>query len=68
MRINRNGTLPTTKAPEENFTGDVSVSDYFERGSPSRIAGATVTFTPGSRTPWKVNPLGQTLSVTSGVG
>ena len=68
MQLDRNGTLPTNKAPEENFTGDVYVSDYFEREAPSRLAGATVTFTPAARTPWKVNPLGQTLIVTSGVG
>lgn len=68
MKLDRNGTLPTRKAPEKNFTGDVYVSDYFQREAPSRLAGATVTFTPGARTPWKVNPLGQTLIVTSGVG
>ena len=68
MRIYRNGTLPINKAPEKNFTGDVYISDYFEREAPSRLTGATVTFTPGARTPWKVNPLGQTLIVTSGVG
>ena len=68
MRVYRNGTLPTNKAPEKNFTGDAYISGYFEREAPSRLAGATVTFTPGSRTPWKVNPLGQTLIVTSGVG
>lgn len=68
MKIYRNGTLPTNKAPEKNFTGDVYISDYFECEAPSRLVGATVTFTPGSRTPWKVNPLGQTLIVTSGIG
>lgn len=68
MQIYRNGTLPTNKAPEKNFTGEVYISDYFEREAPSRLIGATVTFTPGSRTPWKVNPLGQTLIVTSGIG
>ena len=68
MHVDRSGTLPTNKAPEANFTGDVSISGYFERAAPSRLAGATVTFAPGARTPWKVNPLGQTLIVTSGVG
>ena len=68
MQLDRNGTSPTAKAPEANFTGDVTISGYFEREAPSRLAGATVTFAPGSRTPWKVNPLGQTLIVTSGVG
>lgn len=68
MQIYRNGILPTIKAPEKNFTGDVYISDYFEREAPSRLIGATVTFAPGARTPWKVNPLGQTLLVTSGIG
>ena len=68
LQIHRAGSLPTTQAPEQNFTGDVSISDYFERAAPSRLISATVTFAPGARTPWKVNPLGQTLLVTSGVG
>ena len=68
MHIDRGGTLPTNKAPEKTFTGDVQISGYFQRDAPSRLAGATATFAPGSRTPWKVNPLGQTLIVTSGVG
>lgn len=68
MKIHQLGSLPTKKAPEKNFTGDVYISDYFEQAAPSRLVGATVTFTPGARTPWKVNPLGQTLIVTSGVG
>ncbi|HEX8426446.1 (R)-mandelonitrile lyase [Hymenobacter sp.] len=68
LRIYPLGSLPTRKAPEQNFTGYVSISNYFERAAPSRLVSATVTFAPGARTPWKVNPLGQTLFVTSGVG
>ena len=68
MQIDRAGTSPTRKAPERSFTGDVTIGGYFRREAPSRLAGATATFAPGSRTPWKVNPLGQTLIVTSGVG
>jgi quercetin dioxygenase-like cupin family protein len=68
MRIYRNGNLSSKKTPENNFTGDVYISDYFECESPSRLIGATVTFAPGARTPWKVNPLGQTLIVTNGIG
>lgn len=68
MKIDRTGSLPTVLAPERAFTGNVYISDYFERGAPSRLAGATVTFAPGARTPWKVNPLGQTLIVISGIG
>jgi quercetin dioxygenase-like cupin family protein len=68
MQLYRNNSLPTNKAPEQTFTGDVYISGYFQRATPSRLAGASVTFTPGSRTPWKVNPLGQTVVVTRGVG
>ena len=68
MRIYRNGASPAEKAPEENFTGDVTISGYFEREAPSRLVGATVSFAPGARTPWKTNPLGQTLIVTNGIG
>lgn len=68
MQIDRKGTLPTIRAPEEGFTGDVYISDYFSREAPSQLIGATVTFKPGARTPWKTNPLGQTLIVTSGIG
>lgn len=68
MHIHRNGTLPADRAPERNFTGEVYITGYFEREAPSRLAGATVAFAPGARTPWKVNPLGQTLIVMSGVG
>ncbi len=68
MQLNRNGSLPTNKARETSFTGDVYISGYFQRAAPSRLAGATAIFTPGSRTPWKINPFGQTLIVISGVG
>ena len=67
MQIHRNGS-PTTRAPEATFTGDVQIGGYFRRPAPSRLVGAYVSFAPGSRTPWKVNPAGQTLVVTGGVG
>ena len=68
MQFYRNSTLPTNKAPESTFTGHVYIGGYFQRQAPSRLAGASVTCPPGARTPWKVNPLGQTVIVTSGVG
>lgn len=68
MQLYRNGSGPTNRAPESTFTGEVFISGYFRREAPSRLAGAVATFTPGSRTPWKADPLGQTLIVTSGVG
>lgn len=68
MEIQRSGTQATRKGPEENFTGDVYVDNYFSREAPSRVTGAVVTFTPGARTAWHTHPLGQTLFVTSGRG
>ena len=68
MQIYHSSTLPTSRAPEENFTGNVTIGGYFRREAPSRVVSATVTCAPGSRTPWKVNPLGQTLVVLSGAG
>lgn len=68
MQLHRNGTLPSSTPPEKTFTGDVEISGYFRREAPSQLAGAIVNFAPGARTPWKTNPLGQTLVVLSGVG
>jgi quercetin dioxygenase-like cupin family protein len=68
MQLHRNGSEPPTTAPERGFTGGVAISGYFRRQAPSRLAGATVMFPPGARTPWKVNPAGQTVVITSGVG
>ncbi len=68
MDIHHAATEPTDRAPEASFVGDVQIGGYFERSSPSRLSGATVPFAPGSRTPWKANPAGQTIVVTSGVG
>ena len=68
MKINRNGSLPTNKITGENFTGDVYISDYVAYAAPSRLVCATITCLPGARTSWKINPLGQTLIVLSGIG
>lgn len=68
MHIQRHESGPSAIAPEGTFTGDVVISGYFRREAPSRLAGAAATFPPAARTPWKVNPLGQTIIVTSGTG
>ncbi len=68
ISIQKSCSLQIDKAPEKSFTGDVYISNYIERPAPSQLISATVSFTPGSRTPWKINPLGQTLIVISGVG
>lgn len=47
---------PAKQPMEPGFTEEVLISDYFRREAPSRLAGATITFGPGARTPWKMNP------------
>ena len=68
MKIERSADLSMSSPPESTFTGDVRIGGFFRRDDPSRLAGAIVDFAPGARTPWKVNPIGQTLVVLSGTG
>lgn len=68
MKIERAAARTMSNPPESTFTGDVKIGGYFKRGAPSRLVSATVHFAPGSRTPWKVNPIGQTLIILSGRG
>jgi quercetin dioxygenase-like cupin family protein len=68
MEIQRAGTQPSNRGPEEYFTGTVRVDPLFTAPEPARVAGAHVTFEPGARTAWHTHPLGQTLIVTSGRG
>jgi quercetin dioxygenase-like cupin family protein len=68
MDITRSGSQPSAQGPAAWFTGSVRIDSPFQRSSPARVAGATVTFEPGARTAWHTHPLGQTLIVTSGLG
>jgi quercetin dioxygenase-like cupin family protein len=68
MKIDRRDTLTMNSPPETSFSGHVKIGGYFRRARPSRVAGAMVEFEAGSRTPWKVNPLGQTIIIISGTG
>jgi quercetin dioxygenase-like cupin family protein len=67
MEITRNAT-ETGRGPADWFTGDVYIDTVAEPSSGSRIAAASVHFTPGARTPWHTHPNGQTIWVTDGVG
>lgn len=68
VTVTRNGSTPSAKGPEANFTGSVRVDSRFQAKDPARVGGGLVTFEPGARTAWHTHPLGQTLIVTSGVG
>jgi quercetin dioxygenase-like cupin family protein len=58
----------TAAGPSEWFTGDVYLDTIATPKEPSRLAAASVHFSPGARTAWHTHPLGQTLHVTEGVG
>jgi quercetin dioxygenase-like cupin family protein len=68
MEITRVGSQPSTKGPEDWFTGAVRIDYLFAANEWRRGAAASVTFEPGARTAWHTHPLGQTLIVTAGVG
>ena len=68
MQLKRNGTQPSIKGPEQNFTGNVRIDPLSEAPEPARVRCASVTFEPGARSAWHWHPLGQTLVVTSGCG
>lgn len=68
MDIQRSGAQPSTKGPEDYFTGTVRIDPLMNPPEPARVAGASVTFEPGARTAWHTHPLGQTLIITSGRG
>jgi 4-carboxymuconolactone decarboxylase len=68
MEIIRSDSQPSRPGPAEYFTGAVRIDAQFQRPSPARVGGATVSFEPGARTAWHTHPLGQTLMVTAGRG
>jgi quercetin dioxygenase-like cupin family protein len=67
VQITRN-SVETAKGPSEWFTGDVYIDTVATPSEPSRLAAASVHFTPGARTAWHTHPLGQNLYVTEGLG
>jgi len=68
MEIKKAGSQPSTRGPEEWFTGAVRVDPLFTAPDPAFVAGASVTFEPSARTAWHTHPLGQTLVVIAGAG
>lgn len=67
MQITRNAT-ETTPGPSEWFTGAVYIDAVAAPSGPSKLASASVHFTPGARTAWHTHPNGQTIHVTEGLG
>jgi quercetin dioxygenase-like cupin family protein len=67
MDITRNA-VDTSPGPSDWFTGAVFIDTIAQPSNGSRIAAASVHFTPGARTAWHTHPNGQTIWVTEGVG
>ena len=67
MEITRS-SAETMAGPGEWFTGEVYIDTVAVPSEPSRLAAASVHFSPGARTAWHIHPNGQTLFVTEGVG
>lgn len=67
MQITRN-SLATDAGPSDWFSGSVFIDAVAAPSEPSRLAAASVHFTPGARTAWHTHPNGQTIFVTEGVG
>jgi len=68
MKIERNGSRPSTKGLQDYFSGSVRIEPVFQVGEPMRLNAGSVTFEPGARTAWHTHPLGQTLIITAGLG
>ena len=68
MNIQRVGTQPSAKGPDEYFTGSVRVDMLFKAKEPGRSSAGSVTFEPGARTAWHTHPLGQAILITAGCG
>jgi quercetin dioxygenase-like cupin family protein len=61
-------SIETTPGPSDWFTGAVYIDAVAAPSGPSRLAAASVHFTPGARTAWHTHPDGQTIYVTEGLG
>jgi quercetin dioxygenase-like cupin family protein len=67
VQITRN-SIQTTPGPGDWFTGAVYIDTVATPAEPSRLAAASVHFTPGARTAWHTHPNGQTIYVIEGIG
>ena len=67
MQITRN-SVETAPGPNDWFSGAVYIDTVATPSEPSRLAAASVHFTPGARTAWHTHPYGQTIYVTEGIG
>jgi quercetin dioxygenase-like cupin family protein len=68
MQITPNGSRPSIRGPQQNFTGSVVVQPLFAANEHTHASGGHVTFEPGARSAWHSHPAGQVLIITHGKG
>ena len=68
MKVNRSASIPSSRAPAENFSGVVRRDGLINAEAPGRVSTGLVTFEPGARTAWHKHPAGQILIITAGRG
>lgn len=68
MKIQKAASVPSGKAPADQFTGTVRRDMLLSSEEPGRVSTGMVTFEPGARTAWHTHPAGQILIVTAGRG
>jgi quercetin dioxygenase-like cupin family protein len=68
MDVQHSGSQPSTKGPQDSFTGNVRIDPLFPATEPSRVSAGIVTFEPCARSAWHTHPLGQRLIITAGCG
>ena len=68
LKVHRSASVPSLRAPSENFSGIVRRDGLINAEEPGRVSTGLVTFEPGARTAWHTHPAGQILIITAGRG
>jgi quercetin dioxygenase-like cupin family protein len=68
MKVNRSCSVPSSRAPAENFSGIARRDALINAEMPGRVSTGLVTFEAGARTAWHKHPAGQILIITAGRG
>jgi len=68
IAVIRADSIPSSKGPSTNFTGNVRLERVFPATDSAPYSVSYVTFEAGARTHWHSHPAGQRLLITAGVG
>jgi quercetin dioxygenase-like cupin family protein len=66
ITITRRDAQAAKPASSQNYTGAVRLEQSFQTAAPARLSGAQLSFEPGSRSNWRLNPMGQSIIIISG--